>query len=98
MMRSHPAKPVRLIGLYLRNYAANLAGNFIVNKLIPVFFPAGRLTAVPGTLKISILRRIRVLFPAGTNVPLILLVGTIGFAVWEVQDYAVSAGVIEYES
>jgi sigma-B regulation protein RsbU (phosphoserine phosphatase) len=60
--------------------------------LIPVFFPEGRLAAVPGTRKVSILRRIRVLFGAGTNAPLILLVGTIGFAVWEVQDYAISAG------
>ena len=60
--------------------------------MIPVFFPEGRLAALPGTRKISILRRIRVLFGAGTNAPLVLLVGTIGFAVWEVQDYAISAG------
>jgi sigma-B regulation protein RsbU (phosphoserine phosphatase) len=33
-----------------------------------------------------------VLFGVGTNAPMILLVGTIGFAVWEVQDYAISAG------
>ena len=61
-------------------------------KLIPVFFPEGRLAAVPGTIKISILRRIRVLFGVGTNAPMILIIGTLGFAVWEVQDYAVSAG------
>jgi len=61
-------------------------------KLIPVFFPEGRLAAVPGTIKISILRRIRVLFGVGTNAPMILIIGTLGFAVWEIQDYAVSAG------
>jgi sigma-B regulation protein RsbU (phosphoserine phosphatase) len=69
-----------------------LIDHYCRTKLIPVFFPGGRLAAVPGTIKISILRRIRVLWGAGTNAPMILLVGTIGFAVWEVQDYAVSAG------
>lgn len=81
-----------MIGLIASFISFFLIDEYCRNKLIPVFFPEGRLAAVPGTLKISILRRIRVLFPAGTNVPLILLVGTIGFAVWEVQDYAVSAG------
>ncbi|MFC1881649.1 PP2C family protein-serine/threonine phosphatase [Thermodesulfobacteriota bacterium] len=81
-----------MIGLIASFFSFFLIDEYCRSKLIPVFFPEGRLAAVPGTRKISILRRIRVLFGAGTNAPLILLVGTIGFAVWEVQDYAISAG------
>jgi sigma-B regulation protein RsbU (phosphoserine phosphatase) len=81
-----------MIGLISSFISFFLIDEFCRSKLIPVFFPEGRLAAVPGTIKISILRRIRVLFGAGTHAPLILLVGTIGFAVWEVQDYAISAG------
>jgi sigma-B regulation protein RsbU (phosphoserine phosphatase) len=81
-----------MIGLIASFISFFLIDEYCRNKLIPVFFPAGRLAAVPGTIKISILRRIRVLWGAGTNAPMVLLVGTIGFAVWEVQDYAVSAG------
>ncbi len=81
-----------MIGLIASFISFFLIDHYCRTKLIPVFFPAGRLAAVPGTIKISILRRIRVLWGAGTNAPMVLLVGTIGFAVWEVQDYAVSAG------
>ena len=81
-----------MIGLIASFISFFLIDEYCRSKLIPVFFPEGRLAAVPGTRKVSILRRIRVLFGAGTNAPLILLVGTIGFAVWEVQDYAISAG------
>ena len=81
-----------MIGLISSFISFFLIDEYCRGKLIPIFFPEGRLAAVPGTRKISILRRIRVLFGAGTNAPLILLVGTIGFAVWEVQDYAISAG------
>ncbi|MGB5746141.1 MAG: SpoIIE family protein phosphatase [Desulfobacterales bacterium] len=81
-----------MIGLIASFISFFLIDEYCRSKLIPVFFPKGRLAAVPGTRKISILRRIRVLFGAGTNAPLILLVGTLGFAVWEVQDYAISAG------
>jgi sigma-B regulation protein RsbU (phosphoserine phosphatase) len=81
-----------MIGLVASFISFFLIDHYCRTKLIPVFFPGGRVAAVPGTIKISILRRIRVLWGAGTNAPMILLVGTIGFAVWEVQDYAVSAG------
>ena len=81
-----------MIGLIASFISFFLIDEYCRVKLIPVFFPGGKLTAVPGTVKISILRRIRVLFGVGTNAPMLLLVGTIGFAVWEVQDYAISAG------
>ncbi len=81
-----------IIGLVASFISFFLIDEYCRDKLIPFFFPNGHLAAVRGTIKISILRRIRVLFGVGTNVPMVLLVGTIGFAVWEVQDYAISAG------
>jgi sigma-B regulation protein RsbU (phosphoserine phosphatase) len=81
-----------MIGLISSFVSFFLVDGYCRNKLIPVFFPGGQLADVPGTIKISILRRIRVLFGAGTNAPLVLLVGTIGFAAWEIQEYAISAG------
>ena len=81
-----------MIGLIAAFISFFLIDEYCRDKLIPVFFPGGRLDAVQGTIKISILRRIRVLFGLGTNAPMLLLVGTIGFAAWEVQDWAISAG------
>jgi len=81
-----------MIGLIASFISFFLIDEYCRSKLIPIFFPDGQLGAIQGTIKISILRRIRVLFGAGTNAPMMLLVGTIGFAVWEVQDYAISAG------
>jgi len=81
-----------MIGLIASFISFFLIDEYCRVKLIPVFFPDGNLAAVAGTSKISILRRIRVLFGVGTNAPMLLLVGTIGFAAWEVQDWAISAG------
>jgi len=81
-----------MIGLVASFVSFFLIDAYSRDKLIPIIFPEGRLAVVRGTIKISILRRIRVLFGVGTNAPMVLLVGTIGFAVWEVQDYAISAG------
>ena len=81
-----------MIGLIAAFISFFLVDEYCRDKLIPVFFPGGKLATVHGTVKISILRRIRVLFGVGTNAPMLLLVGTIGFAAWEVQDWAISAG------
>lgn len=81
-----------MIGLIASFISFFLIDDYCRKKLVPTFFPEGRLAAVPSTIKISILRRIRVLFGVGTNAPMILLVGTLAFAVWEIQDVAVSAG------
>jgi len=81
-----------MIGLIASFISFFLLDEYSREKLVPIFFPDGKLAAVPGTIKISILRRIRVLLGVGTNAPMVLLVGTLAFAVWEVQDGAVSAG------
>jgi len=81
-----------MIGLIASFISFFLIDDYCRKKLVPIFFPLGRLSTVSGTIKISILRRIRVLFGAGTNAPLILLVGTLAFAVWEIEGTTVSAG------
>jgi sigma-B regulation protein RsbU (phosphoserine phosphatase) len=83
---------VVMIGLIASFISFFLIDDFARNKLVPIFFPEGKLAAVPGAVKISILRRIRVLLGVGTNAPMLLLVGTMAFAVWEAQGSGVSAG------
>jgi sigma-B regulation protein RsbU (phosphoserine phosphatase) len=81
-----------MIGLIASYISFFLVDQYCRKYLVPLFFQEGQLTAQPGTLKISILRRIQILFGAGTIVPMLLLVGTLSFAVWEVEDFAVAAG------
>jgi sigma-B regulation protein RsbU (phosphoserine phosphatase) len=83
---------VIMIGVIASFISFFLIDDYCRSYLVPICFPAGRLATVPGTLKISILRRIRVLFGAGTNAPMVLLVGTLAFAVWEIENSTVSAG------
>jgi sigma-B regulation protein RsbU (phosphoserine phosphatase) len=80
-----------MVGLIASFISFFLIDDYSRKNLIPVFFPEGKLAAEPGAVKISILRRIRVLMGVGTNAPMVLLAGTLAFAVWEVQDSAISA-------
>jgi serine phosphatase RsbU (regulator of sigma subunit) len=83
---------VVMIGLIASFISFFLIDDYSRKKLVPIFFPQGKLAAVPGAIKISLIRRIRVLLGIGTNAPMVLLVGTLAFAVWEVQDSVVHAG------
>ena len=60
-------------------------------RLIRILFPEGKLASMPGTVKISILRRIRVLYGVGTLAPMIILIGTLAFIMWEMEGTPVSA-------
>jgi sigma-B regulation protein RsbU (phosphoserine phosphatase) len=60
-------------------------------RLVRILFPEGRLAAIPGTVKLSILRRIRVLYGVGTLAPMIILVGTLAFILWEMEGSDISA-------
>ena len=60
-------------------------------RLIRILFPEGRLAAIAGTVKLSILRRIRVLFGVGTLAPMIILIGTLAFILWEMEGSDISA-------
>ena len=60
-------------------------------RLVRILFPEGKLARIPGTLKFSILRRIRVLYGVGTLLPMIILVGTLAFILWEIEGSGISA-------
>jgi sigma-B regulation protein RsbU (phosphoserine phosphatase) len=60
-------------------------------RLVPILFPEGKLAKIPGTLKFSIRRRIRVLYGVGTLAPMLILVGTLAFILWEVEGSGISA-------
>ena len=80
-----------IIGLMSSFISFFLIDAFSRKKLIPWFFPKGRLANVPGTIKISILKRIRVLYGSGTGAPMLILLGTLALVLWEMEDAIVSA-------
>lgn len=81
-----------IIGLIASFTSFFLIDDYSRKKLVPLLFPEGRLAAVPGTIKVSVLRRIRVLFATGTGMPIIILVGTLSLILWEMEDSVISAG------
>lgn len=60
-------------------------------RLVRILFPEGKLAAMPGTVKFSILSRIRVLYSVGTLAPMIILIGTLAFILWEIEGSNISA-------
>ena len=80
-----------ILGLMAAFISFFLVDDYCRKKLVPLLFPAGRLAATPGTVKISILRRIRVLYGAGTGAPMLILIGTLALVLWEMEDKLVSA-------
>ena len=60
-------------------------------RLVRILFPEGRLATIPGTVKFSILRRIRILYGVGTLAPMLILVGTLVFILWEMEGSDISA-------
>ena len=80
-----------MIGLLAAHISFFLIDDYSRKKFVPQFFPEGRLAAKPGTVKISILRRIRVLFGAGTGMPMLIMVGTLSLIIWELDDSVISA-------
>jgi sigma-B regulation protein RsbU (phosphoserine phosphatase) len=59
--------------------------------LIPYFFPQGRLAEVKGTARLSISRRIRMIFRLGSMVPVTILVVTLIMMQWEMDSSVISA-------
>ena len=60
-------------------------------RLVRILFPGGKLAAIPGTVRFSILSRIRVLYSVGTLAPMIILIGTLAFILWEIEGSNISA-------
>ena len=87
---------------FMVGYISAIISFFLVEaysrrRLVRIFFPAGKLAVIPGTVKLSILRRIRVLYGVGTLAPMIILVGTLAFILWEMNLAEISAAVFGRE-
>jgi sigma-B regulation protein RsbU (phosphoserine phosphatase) len=74
-----------MIGLIASTLSFFLIERHSRNCLIPVIFPQGGLASVSGTIKVSVLRRIKALYMAGTTIPMKILVVTLLFMFWEVE-------------
>ena len=59
-------------------------------KLIPIFFPKGRLSDIEGAARISIDRRIRMIYRLGSMVPVTILVITLLTLQWQVDSKTIS--------
>ena len=80
-----------MVGLVSSFVASHLMETYSRRKLIPFFFPRGRLVNVDGTFRISISRRIQLLNPLGALVPGIILLVTLITLQWEVNASQISA-------
>jgi len=80
-----------MIGLISAGVSFFVVEDYLRKTLIPLFFPRGKLVALHGTIKIPVLRRIRLLNMAGTLNPMIILIVTLLFIVWETGESTISA-------
>lgn len=80
-----------MIGLIATGLSFFLVEAYCRERLIPRFFPDGKLFDVPGTIRISILRKIRLLNMAGTLNPMLLLLVTLLFVLWQAQNAAITS-------
>lgn len=80
-----------MIGLIAANLVFFLLENHLRKTWVPLVFPAGKLASVPGTVRIPVMRRIRVLYGAGTVNPMLLLVGTLLFTLGDTGLSSLSA-------
>jgi len=86
-----------MVGLITASLSFFLFEDYSRKTLIPYFFPKGRLATIGGTIKIPILRRIRLLNMAGTLNPMVILVITLLFIVWEIKEKGISADQLSRE-
>lgn len=98
IFRNPPIRIGLFVGFrgFMIGYIASILSFFLVEvfvrrRLVRLVFPQGQLAAVPRTIKISILRRIRVLYGVGTLAPMLILVGTLSFVLWEMRNDMISA-------
>jgi len=79
-----------MIGMVASGLSFFLVESHVRKKWIPVFFPEGRLTEIPGAFRIPVTRKIRVLWAAGTLNPMVILLITLLFVVWEPESGPIS--------
>ena len=77
-----------MIGLIASTMSFFLIERHSRNFLIPAIYPRGGLATVPGTIKVSVLKRIKILYLAGTIIPVKILIITLLFMLWEVEGAA----------
>jgi len=80
-----------LVGLIASAIVSHRIESYSRNKLIPYFFPEGCLTELKGTAKISISKRIRLVYRLGNVIPMIILLVTLLTLQWELDSSMTSA-------
>lgn len=65
-----------IVGLVSSTLSFFLLEEHARNRLVPLLYPEGKLTLMPGTVKLPVLGRIRILYVTGTLVPMIILLAT----------------------
>ncbi len=80
-----------MIGLIVSTVCFHRMESYSRRRLIPLFFPAGGLSTLDGVARISIDRRIRLLFRLGGVVPMLILIVTLLTLQWEVGSAAITA-------
>ncbi len=86
-----------MIGMVASGLSFFLVESHVRKKWIPIFFPEGKLTQISGTLRAPVTRRIRVLWATGTLNPMVILVITLLFVVWEPESAPTSARELSVE-
>ncbi|MBS0012938.1 MAG: adenylate/guanylate cyclase domain-containing protein, partial [Desulfobacterales bacterium] len=74
-----------MIGLITACLSFFIVESYARNGCIPLVFPQGGLTRVPGAVRIDVMRRIRLLNLTGTLTPFLILVVTLAFVLWDVM-------------
>jgi class 3 adenylate cyclase len=80
-----------LIGLIAATISFFLVELFSRRRMIPRFFPHGKLTEVKDTAKLSIDRRIRAFYRLGSVTPMVILVVTLLTLQWQVDSTTITA-------
>jgi len=80
-----------MVGLIASGLSFFLMEYHLRKGWIPRLFPTGRLSSMSGTFRIPVMRRIQILWRAGTLNPMLILLGTLLQAVGEVGGKNISA-------
>lgn len=73
-----------MIGLITSCLCFFIVEGYCRRVMIPMVFPEGRLSRVSGAIRVSVIRRIRIFYVAGTLTPMIILVATLFFVTRDV--------------
>jgi adenylate cyclase len=86
-----------MIGMVASGLSFFLVESHVRRMWIPIFFPEGKLTQVSGTVRVPVTRRIRALWATGTLNPMVILLITLLFVVWEPESAPASARELSLE-